>query len=225
MANLPVGENLQDHLSVYAGPFFVRPGLGNYLDRDLTPAQLVKWFTLGQGRLTSTGCEATGIFSSEFAKARGEGDWPDLQLFYYSLTNFRGGPEQLSRIFNLKLDEFKQYTAGTEGQDSYWIAVSGARPYSRGYIRLGGNSPSDRPVIEPNYLSDEGDVDFKVLLEGVKKTMFLMENTTTGREVLEARFTTTPLPGCEHLVFRSDPYWECFVRRYVANSIWKLFLV
>lgn len=29
-----------------------------------------------------------------------------------------------------------------------------------------------------------------------------------------ATLLDTPLPGCEHLLFSSDPYWECVLRMY-----------
>ncbi|CAL8094297.1 unnamed protein product [Orchesella dallaii] len=213
ISNLPVGLNLQDHLGVYLGPFFIRQGLGTFFDRDFTPGEFVKWFTLGRGRLSSTGCEATGIISSDIAKARGEGDWPDIHLFQYSFTNFRLGAERVSKAFNLKQDETMKYLENDIGRDSLFLVVTGARPLSRGSIRLGGSSPYDRQIIDPNYLSDAEQVDLKVLLDGVKKTLFLMENTTASQRIGSA-FTTTSLAGCEHLTFRSTPYWECFVRRF-----------
>lgn len=119
----------------------------------------------------------------------------------------------MARAFNFKLDEVRRYFEGSVGRDSLYIIVSGARPFSRGYIRLGGSSASDRPIIEPNYLSDEHDTDIKVLIEGVKKALFMMENTTAGGVELGARFTSNLLPGCEHLPFRTDVYWDCFIRR------------
>ncbi|CAL8094306.1 unnamed protein product [Orchesella dallaii] len=213
ISDLPVGSNLQDHLGVYLSPFYINKGLGNYLERDFTLGALVKWFTLGRGVFSSSGCEATGIFSSELAKARGEGDWPDLQLFSYGFTNFRGASEIISNSFNLRLDEMTKYMANDVGIDSLYIGVTGARPLSRGFVKLGGNSPYDKPIIDPNYLSDPEQIDLKVLIEGVEKAMFLMENTTASQRI-GARFTTNRLPGCEHLPFRTTPYWECFVRRY-----------
>lgn len=33
-----------------------------------------------------------------------------------------------------------------------------------------------------------------------------------------AKFHTVPFLGCEHLVFRSDEYWECCIRR-IGSSL------
>lgn len=107
-----------------------------------------------------------------------------------------------------------RYYANAVGRDSVHVIVSGARPLSRGSIILGGRSPYDRPIIDPNYLSDEGGQDLRVLVEGVKRSLLLMENTTAMGGDFGAQFTDARLPGCENFEMRSDPYWECFVRRY-----------
>lgn len=185
----------------------------------MTPIEFVKWFTKGTGQLSSAGPVATGIFSSEINKARGEGDWPDIQLFLLPFAMFRGASAYLAHAFSIKLDEMKKYYDNSVGRDACHVIVSGARPFSRGYIELGGSSPYDNPIIEPNYLGDPGDRDFQALLDGVKKTLILMENTTTFGVKLGARFTNVRLPGCEHLKFRSDPYWECYIRRYSASIL------
>lgn len=119
----------------------------------------------------------------------------------------------MSRAFNLKLDEQAAYYKHAIGKDSFLVAISGARPFSKGYIQLGGSSPYDAPIIEPNYLNDEGNIDVAVLVDGVKRTLQIVENSTSIGKDLGARFTDVPLPGCEHYMMRSDPYWECFVRR------------
>ncbi|ODM89499.1 Glucose dehydrogenase [FAD, quinone] [Orchesella cincta] len=190
--------NTSLHIAVYSA-LLDAGATSTFLDRDITPSSFVKWFTTGRGQLSSTGCEASGLISSEFAKARGEGSWPDIHLFLYSFT--------------FKRDELTKYYQNNIGTDASHVIVSGARPYSRGYIKLGGSSAYDKPIIDPRYLSDPGDLDLKVLLEGVKKSLLLMENTTAFGE-LGVRFTDVKLPGCEHLEFRTDPYWECFIRRY-----------
>jgi choline dehydrogenase-like flavoprotein len=109
------------------------------------------------------------------------------------------------------MDEQVQYYKTAVGRDGFLMAVSGARPYSKGYIKLGGTSPYDAPIIDPNYLHDYTDV--QVLVEGVKATLQIIENSTALGKDFDAKFTDVSLPGCEHLPFRSDSYWECFVRR------------
>lgn len=214
VSDLPVGRNLQDHLGVYLSPFFINKPRAISLERDITPGAVVKWSISGKGPLSSAGPTATGLLTSEFAKARGEGNWPDMHLFVQAITIFRTADQYLSHAYNLKSDEMSRYYQHAIDRDSCHILLSAARPFSRGFLKLGGNSPYDKIIIDPNYFSDEGDIDFKVTLEAVKKTLYLMENTTAMGDTLGTRFTNEKLPGCEHLEFRSDPYWECYIRRY-----------
>jgi len=65
--------------------------------------------------------------------------------------------------------------------------------------------------MDPRYFDNEDDI--KVLVEGVKKAVFLAENTTTF-STLGTSFTKTVLPGCENVPFRSDEYFECYIRTY-----------
>ena len=48
---------------------------------------------------------------------------------------------------------------------------------------------------------------------GVKKAIYLAENTTVFQKI-GTKFTTSVLPGCENVPFRSDAYWECYIRTY-----------
>lgn len=214
ISDLPVGENLQDHLGVYLSPFFINPPLSVNLERDITPSAFVKYLTLGTGPLSSAGPIATGLWPSKYAVERGEGSWPDIHIMLICYTMFRGAGRYNAHAYNLKEDEMLKYYEHATDKDACHFLVSGARPFSRGYLKLGGNSPYDKLVIEPNYLGDKDDMDFKVLLEAVKGTVYLMENTTAMGAKVGARFTNEKLPGCEHLEMRTDSYWECFIRRY-----------
>ncbi|XP_021953171.2 glucose dehydrogenase [FAD, quinone] [Folsomia candida] len=211
--DLPVGHGLQDHIGAYLGPFFIDKPRTLALERDLTPGAFVNWFTSGRGVLSSPGAHAAGMVSSSYAAARGEATWPDLVLYLFGFSVFRTFGDEFSKAFSLKLDEQRRYYEHAVGKESFLIAVSGARPFSTGQIKLGGSSPYDALVIDPAYLTDEGDVDVKVLVDGIKKTLRLIENSTTLGKEMNARFTDVSLPGCEHYIFRSDAYWECFARR------------
>lgn len=214
VSDLPVGRNLQDHLGVYLSPFLINKPRAVSLERDITPGAIVKWVISGKGPLSSAGPTATGLLTSEFAKARGESNWPDMHIFVQAFTIFRTAPQYLSHAYNLKPDEMSRYYQNSIDKDACHVLISAARPFSRGFLKLGGSSPYDKIIIDPNYFGDEGDIDFKVTLEAVKKTLYLMENTTAMGVTLGTHFTSEKLPGCEHLEFRSDPYWECFIRRY-----------
>ena len=53
---------------------------------------------------------------------------------------------------------------GLEGRDGLTTVVALQQPASVGYIRLNSTNPFDHPLINPNYLAEDDDVE--ILLEG-----------------------------------------------------------
>lgn len=102
-----------------------------------------------------------------------------------------------------------------DGRDSFYLIVTGARPLSRGWVRLKSSIPGDPPLIQPNYLGDGGNqTDLAVLLEAVKRSVEMVEDSTSMGKNLGAVFTNDKLPGCELFEMRSDEYWKCYISRY-----------
>ena len=84
------------------------------------------------------------------------------------------------------------YREGVQGQldlePGMTIASWQQRPDSRGYVRLRSADPFDAPIIQPNYLAEEGDR--RVLLAGMKLARRLLK-TEAARALLRLR----GLPG------------------------------
>jgi len=202
---------------VYLNPIFINKQRGLLVERDLGPSAYMDYFVGGRGFLSSSGVHSSAVISSSIAKASGEWDWPDIQLFISGVSVSRTFAAEISKAFGLKRDEMNRYYEHAIGKESFTMIVSGARPLSRVQIKLGGRSPHDLAIIDPNYLNDKDNMDIKVMIEGVKKALYMVENTTTFGESLGARFTDERLPGCENIPFRSDSYWECYIRRYTVT--------
>lgn len=212
--DLPVGLNLQDHLSVYLGPFFVTEPIQFSIGDDvINPTTIGRFFIQGKGALTSAGTQATGFFATPIAKARGEGDWSDVQIIVCGVSAGENFPSEIARGFGLSRELWEEYYSHAIGYHSFFLIVSHARPLARGYIRLRNTDPMTPVRIQPNYLDNQHDVDS--LVEGLKQSVRIVEETETF-QAIGGRFTDRALPGCEHLKFRSDKYWECFAR---INSV------
>ncbi|ODM94362.1 Glucose dehydrogenase [FAD, quinone] [Orchesella cincta] len=211
--DLPVGMNLQDHISTYLGPFVLdedKP-VSMLFDRDINPSAFLAFTRTGTGALSSSGTSATAFVSTPMAKAAGEGDWPDVQFIFLGTAVYSRMAEDMAHGFHVRQDLMKKYFETDKGKDSFQIIVSLARPKAVGHMKLSGPRFSDDFLIDPKYLDNEYDV--KTLVEGVKMAVNLVENTTVFQS-LGARFTGAVFPGCENVIFRSDAYWECFIRQY-----------
>ena len=83
---------------------------------------------------------------------------------------------------------------------------------SKGFIKLKSNNPADYPIIQPNYLTVQKDVD--TLMAGVNLTLQLLDTDAmkkAGAELWEAD------PFCNHHEFKSSAYWECYVRHFAST--------
>lgn len=210
-ADLPVGKNLQDHISVYLGPFLLDKPISMLLDRDVNTQTMEEFMKFGTGPVSSTGVEATGLISTKYAIEDGKGDWPDIQYILLGTGIYQRMPQDFAHAFHVDENKLMKYFAHAKGKDSFQIIVSLARPRQTGEMLLKSSDPLDRMLIDPKYLHDERDV--KVLVEGLKRAVDLVENSTTFKAV-GARFTDEKFPGCEHIPIRTDEYWECFARQY-----------
>lgn len=73
-----------------------------------------------------------------------------------------------------------------------------------------------KPVIEPNYFAHREDIN--VLIEGIRIACNISEQPAMKR--FGSRLHRIPFPGCRHLPFDSDEYWECSIRQvFTKNTI------
>lgn len=83
------------------------------------------------------------------------------------------------------------------------------RPKSSGRVTLRSKNPLHKPVIEPNYFAHRDDID--VLIEGIRIACNISDQPAMQR--FGSRLHRIPFPGCRHLPFDSDEYWECSIRQ------------
>jgi len=205
-----VGNNLQDHISTYLGPFFVDQPVSFSIERDIiNSASIAQFLVQGTGTLTTTGTQAMGFFSTSHAKAANESTWPDIQTILIGVSVGENFASDFARGFGLKHGLYQRYLQHAVGRDSFMQIVSLARPKARGYIKLRNADPEAPILIHPNYYEDQEDAD--VIVEGMKKAVELIENTAAFKAI-GGRFTDQVFPGCEATRFRSDKYWECYAR-------------
>lgn len=214
LQDLPVGKNLQDHACTYLGPFFVNESISFWVDRDLTAGKLSEFLTRGSGPFSTPQCSAFGFLATDVAKVNGEADWPDVQIIFIGSSVCNECDRFIAHGFNINEETLVKYYSHAKGRDSFIQVVSNARPKARGDVKLRSTDPHVPALIDPKYLDNEHDI--KVTIEGVKKAVEIAENTTTFKKV-DGHFTTETFPGCEEFEFRSDKYWECYIRQYTVS--------
>jgi choline dehydrogenase len=144
-----VGRNLMDHLAVPMG-FDVA---NDSLFAAEKPLQLVNYLLRRRGMLTSNVGEAYG-----FVRSRPELDVPDLELIFAPAPFFDEGIG--------------------DPYDRHAVAMGPilVKPHSRGTITLRSADPLDKPVIDPQYLSDDAGEDRAALMAGLRMSATIAQS-------------------------------------------------
>ncbi|WP_067686495.1 GMC family oxidoreductase [Nocardia jejuensis] len=163
-ADLPVGQNLHDHLFVpltfvtaRAHHRSIPSHMGAALARELVRPGST-WF----GR---TLFELVGFAKTSFAQGV-----PDLQI--HVLPWGYPSPNQ---------DQDKLYTV--DRRAALTIFPTLIYPRSRGELRLGSADPLASPLIDPGYLTDPADIEF--LLEGIRIVREIMAHRSIAPDITE----------------------------------------
>ncbi|HEX3335515.1 MAG TPA: FAD-dependent oxidoreductase [Jatrophihabitans sp.] len=146
-AELPVGDNLHDHLFVpmtFAMPTAIRKPSPGYFGRA---------FVRENFRAGSTWLARSVFEVVAFVRTPNAADIPDLQL--HVLPWSYPSPNQDAPIRH-KPDPRRALT----------IMSTLIYPQSRGTFRLASPDPTAAPVIDPNYLDEQADID--VLVDGME---------------------------------------------------------
>ena len=139
-----VGSNLSDHYVARVSHRVRGTRSINELSRGLLLAgEVAKWVTAGRGALTF------GVSSAQvFCRSREGLASPDIQMLFSPASY---DPSVFGAL---------------EREPGATVAVSIARPESRGTIMASSPDPYARPAIKPNYLSAPSDL--RVMLAGIE---------------------------------------------------------
>lgn len=150
IADLPVGENLQDHPAAVVAytidkkasvtDEFKFMGMSNIPN----PVPFLQYLMSGKGVMTSVGCDHGGFFKTSEAK-----EDPDLQIRF--ISGLAQSPHGISNY-----DEYaSKWLSWPSGYTMQNICV---RPQSKGSIRLKSSNYHDKPIISTGYLTSPEDV-------------------------------------------------------------------
>jgi len=206
LADLPVGDNLYDHLFLFL-PYATKDQEPLPQHRGFsfqTLGHLLKYVLLNQGLLRTVPIESVAFTNTGFLRPKDTTDLPDLQLHFFHFSLGVLVPELLNLTTNFwksALEKFPYY--GINFLPTLLL------PKSVGTVRLRSNNPLDPPIVDPRYLTDKDGYDRKVLVESIKECRRIAKQDVwkhrLGEEVIDPEIPFPP---------ESDEY----ISEYVSRS-------
>ncbi|XP_053398330.1 oxygen-dependent choline dehydrogenase 1-like [Mercenaria mercenaria] len=204
VADLPVGNNLQDHEAIL---------LFSRINKPVSITPNVKsslWTTIqhkifGSGPLSIAGTDGSAFVYID-DKKRGK-TYPDFQMAFVSLLI------SLDHL-NFKNEIKKEYEDGNENVDGFTLALINTHLKSRGTLRLLSKDPFDYSVLNPRYFQEQQDVDdFVAAIRIWEKYIETPTMKALGTEVSHMKKSF-----CLQHKLRSDAYWECMLRHLAITG-------
>ncbi|XP_062603375.1 alcohol dehydrogenase [acceptor]-like [Saccostrea cucullata] len=198
IADLPVGENLEDHLNVLL------------LFRDNTTSSfqqlalsVFQYLAFKSGPMTKSHLESHAFLKEDGSLL------PYMQMSFYSVLSMPSIAYDFTKIINWdpKITEgvYKAYADFISNGGSFFTANILLHPKSRGTVRLQSTDPFDPPLITV------------FLGRRVRK----LANTESFRSI--GASPSDPYeeyyPPCNELPYPSEEYWVCRIKHYAFN-VW-----
>ena len=183
-----VGKNLQDHIDFnFCFKTYDKNTLGFSPGGFLKIlGEMAKWLTHGNSMISSTLSEAGGFLKTDQSLDR-----PDIQHHF---------------VIGLIDDHLRKLHYGY----GYSCHVCLLRPYSRGTVSLASTEYNDAPLINPNFLTDNRDVD--TLIKGAKMTQNILNTPPLKkyqkREIYGVHSNLTDKEWEQHIRNRADTIYH-----------------
>ncbi|CAH0713823.1 unnamed protein product, partial [Brenthis ino] len=207
LKDLPVGQNLQDHVGVGGLTFLVDKPVSIVQNRFQAFPITMNYVVNERGPMTTLGgLEGIAFVNTKYANSSGL--WPDIQ-FHMAPASFSSDNGQIVRkILGLTDEIYDTVYKPIANKDAWTIMPLLLRPNTRGYVKLRSSNPFDYPIMNPRYHEDRLDVNR--LIEGIKIAV-QVANASPFKQ-FGSRLYMKPLPNCKQHKFMSDEYIECQVR-------------
>ncbi|XP_057381030.1 glucose dehydrogenase [FAD, quinone]-like [Daphnia carinata] len=212
IADLRVGDNLQDHIALGGMVFTVNKPFGSLESRYVTLATFLNYTINSAGPMASLGgCEGLAWVKTKYADKTI--DWPDIEFHFVSGTPASDSGYSIRYNNGVRDDIWEKYYKPVVNTDMWQVIPMLLRPESTGTIRLASSDPYTAPLIDPKYFDKIQDLN--VLIEGVKIGLALSK--TEAFQKMGTKFYDKIFPGCESYTPWTDAYWGCFIRHYSST--------
>ena len=147
VADLPVGQNLQDH--IYTGIHFVVNDHTTLQQRKISNIpNILNYFGGGKGPFTSLGgVEGLGFVKTKFTN--NSDDYPDFEIHMVSGSPASDDGQVFRPVQGFTREFWNQYYRPKLRYETFSMYPVMLRPKSVGYIELRSADPYEPPIIEP----------------------------------------------------------------------------
>nr|MBE5725233.1 putative glucose dehydrogenase [Cucujiformia] len=205
LKDLPVGENLQDHVGMGGLTFLIDKPVSIVQDRFQAFPMTMQYVINERGPMTTLG----GVEGLAFVNTRlGNRTWPDIQFHMAPASINSDAGARVRKVLGLTEQLYNTVYRPIANKDVWTLMPLLLRPRSRGWVKLKSRNPFDAPLINANYFDDPFDI--QTLVEGAKMAMRISESEAFKQ--FGSRVHRIAFPNCKHLKFGSDKYWECHIR-------------
>lgn len=208
--NLPVGNNLQDHVTTGLDLVLLNTTAGLNIKDIVSPLAAYDYFFNSKGPWTSVGCEVLGMINTDNNSTLK----PDLGFMVIPVGATADGGLFLKNKIGINDDTWNGYFSNVLNNHTISVLPIVLHPKSLGQVRLRDKSPISKPLINPNYLLHQNDV--RVLLKGIELIKKIIN--TSHMQTLGARINSNKIAGCQNYEFDTDAYWECYVRHLTLTA-------
>ncbi|CAL1262982.1 unnamed protein product [Larinioides sclopetarius] len=206
IADLPVGDNFQDHCSGFL-PYTLRSDILPINQRLQDNQTILEYIDQRKGQLASP----TNVPITAFLNAQGphpDVDFPDYQIYFVEISKHIAKTQIgfQEKVFD-KI--FRRYENNT-----LIICLSQLlNPKSRGTVRLQSTDPYDPPLIDPNYLDDPSDIDD--IIAGFKTCKDIA--LSKAMKHVRLKLFKTIYPNCMRDVPYMDRVYKCLLRNAIIT--------
>ncbi|XP_049840000.1 glucose dehydrogenase [FAD, quinone]-like isoform X2 [Schistocerca gregaria] len=215
--DLPVGENLQDHMQLVAPTYLFNRSHPQERTVSQWMDDTYEYFAHRTGPLASLDLlQVQGFIKTKYEDP--QDDYPDVQYQHirFPHRDFET-VERVSRVTRFRPEVHEAVFGRPVSRSEIYVQLAVLqRPRSRGSIRLRSADPQVPPAIDPRYLTHPHDV--AVLVEGAKFSARMAKTKALAKD-FEVEMSREAVPGCEHLAWETDEHWACVVRT-LATTIY-----
>lgn len=162
ISNLPVGQNLMDHILTGIDLITLNKTLTLNLANVLSPKSALDYYLYGKGPWTSAGIEVVGTLQKNTKNNTYKP--PDLQFMVIPVGVSQDNGIIIRKAMGISDKIFNDYFSTLAFKTAITIAPVLLHPQSHGEVKLRSSNPLDDVIIDPKYLSNEKDV--ALLLKG-----------------------------------------------------------